>query len=165
MAKASAVVFDLDGTLACLPVNWEALFEEFKRIMQVDSVRPLVETVSRVDERTKRALFVAWDKAEIAIFQQVTSCGEGLQLYHEFADRSKALVTLQGKAVVKLLLERFNWSFDVVITREETLFRTEQLLMAAGRLNHPITDVLFIGNAESDEAAAAKVGCLFRKVK
>ncbi len=162
---ASAVAFDLDGTLACLPINWEALFEEFKRIMQVDSVRPLVDTVSHADERTKRLIFAAWDKAEIAIFQQVTSCGEGLQLYQEFADKPKALVTLQGKAVVDQLLEKFSWNFDVVITREDSLFRTEQLIMAARMLNLPVTDILFIGNAESDEAAAAKVGCPFRKVK
>jgi HAD superfamily hydrolase (TIGR01549 family) len=160
----SAAVFDLDGTLICLPINWDTLFDEFKRIMHVDVVRPLVDTVGRVDGKTKHEVFAAWDKAEIAIFESATFCGEGMRLYKENAEKPKALVTLQGKAVVKLLLEKFGLSFDLVLTREDSLFRVEQLQMAAEQLKVPAKEVLFVGNADTDAAAAAKVGCIFRKV-
>jgi HAD superfamily hydrolase (TIGR01549 family) len=161
----AAAVFDLDGTLACLPVDWETLFEDLKRVMHADTVRPLVDTVSRLDEKTRLEVFAAWDKAEVAIFESATTCGEGMQLYREFAGKPKALVTLQGKAVVTLLLERFGLSFDVVVTREDSLFRAEQLLMAAEKLKVPPKNLLFVGNADSDAAAAKKVGSQFQRVK
>ena len=161
----AAAVFDLDGTLACLPVNWGALFEELKRVMHADTVRPLVDTVSRLDGKTRVEVFAVWDRAEVAIFQSATACGEGMRLYREFAGKPKALVTLQGKAVVTLILEKFGLSFDVVVTREDSLFRAEQLLMAAKKLKVPPKNLLFVGNADSDAAAAQKVGCQFQRIK
>ena len=161
----AAAVFDLDGTLVCLPVDWEALFEDLKRVMRVDSVRPLVDSVSRVDEKTRLEVFAVWDTAEVAIFESATACGEGMQLYREFTGKPKALVTLQGKAVVTLLLEKFGLAFDLVVTREDSLFRAEQLLMAAEKLKVPPKNLLFVGNADSDVAAAQKLGCQFQRVK
>jgi HAD superfamily hydrolase (TIGR01549 family) len=161
----SAAAFDLDGTLACLPVNYEALFAEFKRIMHVDVVRPVVDTVSQLDGKTRQEVFAAWDKAELAIFENATSCGEGIHLYHELTGKPKALVTLQGKAVVLFILKKFGLSFDVVVTREDSLFRAEQLKIVAEKLDVPVQDLLFIGNADSDVAAAQEVGCQFQRVK
>jgi phosphoglycolate phosphatase-like HAD superfamily hydrolase len=88
-----------------------------------------------------------------------------MKLYREFAGKPKALVTLQGKAVVTLILKKFGLSFDVVVTREDSLFRAEQLLMAAEKLKVPVGDLLFVGNADTDAAAAQKVGCQFQRVK
>lgn len=161
----SAVIFDLDGTLLCLPINWEVLFEEFKQIMHIDVVRPIVETVSKVDEKTKQEVFAAWDKAEIAIYGSATRCEEGAKLYEEIGNKPKALVTLQGRAVVKLILERYDLSFDAIVTREDSLFRTEQLRIAAEKLKIPIQEVLFVGNADNDEQAALKAGCNFVRVR
>jgi HAD superfamily hydrolase (TIGR01549 family) len=161
----AAAVFDFDGTLACLPVDWEGLFEDLKRIMHVDNVRPLVDSVSRLDEKTRLEVFAVWDKAEVSIFESATACGEGMRLYREFAGKPKALVTLQGKAVVTLILEKFGLAFDVVVTREDSLFRAEQLLMAAEKFKVPPQKMLFVGNADSDAAAAKKVGCQFHRVK
>ena len=161
----AATVFDLDGTLACLPINWEELFEELKGIMHVDVIRPLVDVVSRVDEKTRKEVFAAWDIAELAIFEKVTICGEGMKLYQESKGKPKALVTLQGKKVVKIIMERFGLSFDAVVTREDSLSRAEQLTIVSEKLKVPIKEILFVGNADSDEAAAKKVGCQFLRVK
>jgi HAD superfamily hydrolase (TIGR01549 family) len=162
--QAKAAIFDLDGTLVCLPIDWEELFAEFRRVMHVDTVRPLVDTVARIDGKTRLKVFASWDKAEIAIFESSTACGEGIKLYKENVGKPKALVTLQGKAVVKLLLKKFGLSFDVVLTREDSLFRAKQLQMAAEKLNVPMKEVLFVGNADTDAAAAAQVGCMFQRV-
>jgi phosphoglycolate phosphatase-like HAD superfamily hydrolase len=133
--------------------------------MHVDVVRPVVDTVSQLDGKTQQEVFAAWDKAELAIFENATACGEGMQLYRELAGKPKALVTLQGKAVVLLILKKFGLSLDVVVTREDSLFRAEQLMMAAKKLKVPIQDLLFVGNADSDATAAQKVGCHFQRVK
>src|SRR5512139_2586479 len=136
----SDAIFDLDGTLLCLPINWDKLFEEFKQIMHVDVVRPIVDTLSKADEKTRREVFAAWDKAETSVFAGAKPCAEGMQLYREYQNTPIALVTLQGRAVIKLILKKFELSFDVVVTREDSLFRAEQLKLTAEKLKFPLKE-------------------------
>lgn len=160
-----AVVLDLDGTLVQLPIDYEALFEEFKRIMRVNEVRPIVDTVSRVDGNTRAMVFKAWDRAELAIMGKITVNEEGMKIYREFSDKPKALVTLQGKKVVEAILNQLGLKFDFIVTREDSLFRVNQLTKAISLLSAYAKNVLFVGNTQSDADAAEKVGCQFRKVK
>ena len=160
-----AVVFDLDGTLVDLPVDYERLFAEFKEIMHVHEVRPVVDTVSKVvDEKIRALVFAAWDRAELAVLDEVSVNGDGMRIYQANANKHRALVTLQGKAVVDAIVKRFGLLFDVVMTREDSLFRVDQLSKAVEQLNLNILDVLFVGDAESDAVAAAKLGCQFLKI-
>jgi HAD superfamily hydrolase (TIGR01549 family) len=161
----TAAIFDLDGTLVCLPINWEALFDELKRIMRLDVVRPLVDVISQADAQTRLEVFAAWDRAELAVVKDITPCAEGMAAYKEQAGKPRALVTMQGKKAVKAILGPFGLHFDVVITREDSISRAEQLLMAAEKLGVSVVQVLFVGNTDSDTAAAEKVGCSFRRVK
>jgi HAD superfamily hydrolase (TIGR01549 family) len=160
-----AVVFDLDGTLVNLPINYEELLGEFKEIMRVENVRPLVDTVSRVDDETRKRVFRAWDKAELAVSAKITVNDEGMKVYREYAEKPKALVTLQGRKVVDAVVARFGLAFDVVVTRENSLFRAEQLRTAAEKLGLQMENVLFVGNADGDAVAAEKVDCQFLRVK
>jgi phosphoglycolate phosphatase-like HAD superfamily hydrolase len=160
-----AVVFDLDGTLLWLPIDYEALFEEFKRIMRVNEVRPLVDAVSGANGKTRELVFKAWDKAEKAVSGRVTVNEAGMETYRKFVSKPKALVTLRGKAIAKAILKQFNLTFDFVVTREDALFRVAQLTKAISLLGFEPKNVLFIGNTEGDTAAAEKVGCQFLRIK
>ncbi len=160
----AAVVFDLDGTLIDLPLDWEGLFAEFKVIMRTDNVRPVAETVSKLYAETQRQVFEAWDKAELAVSEKSTANAKGMAVYREYPDTPKALVTLQGKKAVQIIVAKFGLRFEVVLTREDSLSRKEQLAFAAEKLNVPVKDLLFVGNADSDADAAAKVGCQFLRV-
>ena len=160
-----AVIFDLDGTLVDIPINYERLFEEFKRIMKTDNVRPLLDAISKTNGATRKRVFKAWNKAELAILEKISSKTAGLKIYQENADKRKALVTLQGRTIVDAVLERFQLSFEVVVTREETLSRANQLLKAIKQLDFRNLDVLFVGNTDGDAIAASKVGCQFLRVE
>ncbi len=160
-----AVIFDFDGTLVRLPIDYEALFNEFKRIMGVASVRPLVETILRVDEKTRETIFRAWDRAELAIVEEVTVNAEGMGFYRMFEDKRKGLVTLQGKAIVAEIAKRHGLVFDFILTREDSLFREEQLTKAISLLNVEPRNALFVGNSDSDASAAEETGCQFQRVK
>ncbi|HLC00461.1 MAG TPA: HAD hydrolase-like protein [Candidatus Bathyarchaeia archaeon] len=159
-----AVVFDLDGTLVRLPIDYDRLFAEFSQIMRVSNVRPLVDTVSRVDGKTRALVFAAWEKAELAVEKDISANEEGMKIYKTHADNRKALVTLQGKAIVEAILRQFDLSFDVVVTREDAFVRVDQLEKAIGKLNVNIRNVLFVGNTDGDSAAAEKLGCHFLKI-
>ena len=160
-----AVVFDLDGTLVDIPIDYEDLFEEFKRIMRTDNTRPLADVISRVDAETREIIFKTWEKVELASIDRISLKPAGSKIYQEHANKRRALVTLQGKAIVDAILDRFKLSFEVLVTREDTLFRSDQLLKAIKQLEVNKRNVLFIGNTEGDENAASEVGCRFIKVK
>jgi phosphoglycolate phosphatase-like HAD superfamily hydrolase len=53
----------------------------------------------------------------------------------------------------------------LVITREDSLSRVEQLKIAAEKLAVQTQNILFIGNTNEDMLAAKTVGCQFMRVK
>lgn len=159
-----AVIFDLDGTLIRLPVDYERLFQEFSKIMNTVNARPLTKTISRLDEETKKKVFEVWDEAELAALVGMTVNDEGIALYKKFPEKPKALVTMQGKALVRTVLERLGLSFNLVITREHCLDRAEQLKIAAEKLKTPFQNILFIGNTDDDSLTAKMVRCKFLRV-
>lgn len=160
-----AVIFDLDGTLIHLPIDYNKLFREFGKIMKTDNVRPLTRTISRLDERARKQLFKAWDRAEVEALAGMKSNDEGIALYKKFSEKPRVLVTMQGKALVQTVLERLGLSFNLVITRENSLDRAEQLKTAAEKLRTPLPNILFIGNTDEDRLTAKMVSCQFLRVR
>ena len=160
-----AVIFDLDGTLIHLPIDYEKLFQEFKKITQVDNVHPLVDAISRLDKNTQQQVFRVWGKAELAAATNITINKEGMKIYKSFSQKPKALVTMQGEAVVKNILAQLKLSFNITVTREDSLNRKEQLEKAAEKLKAKFESILFVGNTENDSWTAEKVGCQFLKIK
>ena len=160
-----AVVFDLDGTLVNLPINWENLFEEIRGITGKQKVRPLTEVVASLDEETLKKALEAWDRFELASCPNITLHEEGMNEYRKYAEKRKGLVTLQGKKIVNFILERFNLDFEVILTREDSLSRNEQLKLIIQKLNVPRRNMLFLGNAKTDALAAKEIGCNFKQIK
>jgi HAD superfamily hydrolase (TIGR01549 family) len=161
----AAVIFDLDGTLIDLPIDYTKLLEEFRKITKTDITHPITKAISRLNDHTKEKVFEAWDKAEFNVLNDVTPKTEGMNLYKQFSPKPKGLVTMQGKAFVQDLLEPLGLRFDFIFTRENSLDRAEQLKLAAKKLGVQFPSVLFIGNTEDDELAAKKAGCQYRGVK
>jgi HAD superfamily hydrolase (TIGR01549 family) len=160
-----AVVFDLDGTLANVPIDYEKLFEEFRKIMNMGNVRPLADTVSKVNAQIRKKVFKAWDAAELTASKKIIFNEEGIEVYRKFTDKPKALVTMQGKSVVKIVLKKAGLAFKFIVTREDTLSRVKQLEKAAKSLDVYHKDMLFVGNTDNDSSAAEKLGCQFLKIE
>ena len=160
-----AVIFDLDGTLINLPIDYEKLFEEFSETAKIDDAHPITKIISKLDEKTKKKIFKIWDKTEASAWKEGTIKREGMTLYKKFSKEPKALVTMQGKTLVQSIIESLKLSFDVVVTREDSLDRTEQLKIAARKLGVSLRDILFIGNTEGDSVAAKNLECGFLRVE
>jgi HAD superfamily hydrolase (TIGR01549 family) len=160
-----AVIFDLDGTLIDLPIDYAKLLEKFRRITKTDITHPITKAISRLDDHAKEKVFKAWDKAELAVLNDITPKTEGINLYKQFSPKPKGLVTMQGKAFVQSVVELLGLRFSFIFTRENSLSRIEQLKLAAQKLGVQFPNVLFIGNTEDDELAAKRVGCKYRGVK
>lgn len=160
-----AVVFDLDGTLIHLPIDYERLFREFSRIMKKTDVHPLAEAIAKLDEKAKKEIFEVWEASELVALTDMTVNDKGTALYKKFLKKPKALVTLQGRTLVKSVLKRLNLSFNFVVTRENCLNRVGQLKIAAEKLEAQFQNILFVGNTDDDFLAAKKVRCQFLRVK
>jgi HAD superfamily hydrolase (TIGR01549 family) len=161
-----AAVFDLDGTLLDLPINYPRLVEKFKQLMGVDEVRPILKTVAQIkDPQVLRQVFDSWTSFELEIIDKVTMHEEGMQLYRRHRGLPKALVTMQGKETLQKICQKFDLQFDVMFTREDSFNRAEQLKRAIAKLDFTPPDVLFVGNMDNDQAAAKQVGCQFTRVK
>jgi HAD superfamily hydrolase (TIGR01549 family) len=159
-----AVIFDLDGTLIELPMDYEWLFKEVKRILETEKARPLSITVAKASTRQRKEIFKIWDEIELAALSKVTRVDEGTETYLEYSSKPKALVTMQGKAMTQAILQQFSLSFKSIITREHSLDRTKQLEIAMQKLEVPNHNILFVGNENHDEQAAERMGCRFRRV-
>jgi HAD superfamily hydrolase (TIGR01549 family) len=160
-----AVIFDLDGTLIHLPIDYEKLFQEFKKIMHTGNIQPVTEVISKLDKNTQQKVFRVWKKAEITAAANITINKQGIEIYKRFSQKPKALVTMQGKTVVKNILAQLELSFNFAVTREDSLNRTEQLENAAEKLKTRLGNILFVGNTENDSQAAQAVGCQFLRIK
>jgi HAD superfamily hydrolase (TIGR01549 family) len=159
-----AVIFDLDGTLINLPIDYDRLFQELGKIMKTKEVRPITTTVARLDEKTKKKAFEVWESIELDAFEKMTVNDEGMDLYRRFSDKPKALVTMQGITLTQNVFESLGLSFDSVITRADSLNRREQLELAAKKTGKTLRDTLFVGNTDEDAHAAEEAGCRFLKV-
>jgi phosphoglycolate phosphatase-like HAD superfamily hydrolase len=161
-----AVIFDLDGTLLDLPINYPAMYKKFSELTGITEIKPILKTVTQIkDQKILRQVLDAWTDFEIVIINKIIVHDEGMQLYRQYTKQPKALVTMQGKETVQKICQKFNLQFDTVFTREDSFNRVEQLKMAITKLGFIPSDILFIGNMEHDENAAKQVKCQFIKVK
>jgi HAD superfamily hydrolase (TIGR01549 family) len=161
-----AIIFDLDGTLFDLPINYSALYKKVSEILGVAEIDSLLKTVIQIeDESVLRKVFDAWSSFELDIIDKVTVHIEGMKFYNQHIKLPKALVTMQGKETIHRISKKFNLQFNAIFTREDSLNRAEQLKMAAIKLGFTLPDTLFIGNIDNDENAAKQVKCQFIRVK
>lgn len=160
-----AAIFDLDGTLVDLPIDYRALYAEFRKIMGTTNIQPITKTVAALNTALRGRVFEAWTAAENAILPKMTIVKEGMALYEQHGNVPKALVTMQAAKTVERVLAVTHLFFQVVVTREDSLDRATQIRVAVKRLGMRPEDVIVIADRESDRIAAKKVGCAFKSVK
>jgi phosphoglycolate phosphatase-like HAD superfamily hydrolase len=159
-----AVIFDFDGTLIHLPLDYDRLFQEIRRILETDNVRPLLKVLAMTNATERKRVFKIWDSIELETLPHVTLIDEGMKLYREHARKPRALVTMQGIPFVQAALLKFELSFNATATREDGLDRVKQLELVRQKLGVQFGSILFVGNKDYDQATANEVRCQFRKV-
>jgi len=160
-----AVIFDLDGTLVHIPIDYDALEKEFQKMIGETKLKPITEKIAKLEESKRRKIFKVWTKAELEALPNLAINEEGMRLYRKFSEKKLALVTMQGKTTVERILRTLDLSFEVIITRENSLNRAEQIKTALKKLGLKPAEVLMVGDRESDRASSEKVGCKFVKVE
>jgi len=158
-------IFDLDGTLFTIPVDWTSVRRELSSITgeQIEGTPLFLRVQQLVAGRPalREKLFSTIDSYELRVAGMARPLpGASELLYSLFEVAKIALVTMQGKRVCDEILRRHRVSdlFEVVVTREDSMDRAVQLDAALDRLGARPREALFIGDRANDVASARKVG-------
>lgn len=161
----AAYLFDLDGTLFTIPVDWAKVREDvgkmtgepfgaspfFQRVEQLSSVRPSL----------KEPLFAMIDSHELKAVAGTVPLDGAVELLSSLSKAAKlGLVTMQGTSACDRILGRHRLGelFDAIVTRENSMDRAAQLgevlkLMGAGP-----RETLFTGDRLNDVICGRRVG-------
>ncbi|QQG48928.1 MAG: HAD family hydrolase [archaeon] len=164
-ARFGAFVFDLDGTLVRLPVDWDAVRARLKALFETDSAFvPLFESLKEhlALEPGKRTLaFGVVDEAEAKAAAACEPVGGALELVKKLGAKSSVgLVTMQGRRAVDRIAEDHGLvhAFAARATREDSLDRAEQLGLVLQKMSATAAGTLFVGDRANDAVAGRKAG-------
>jgi phosphoglycolate phosphatase-like HAD superfamily hydrolase len=171
-SKAKYVVFDMDGTLVSLPVEWDKVrsdlrrltgtsldfnpfFLDFQTIVAKDPglFAPMLKIIDDYESKA-----VPGAKLEPGTIEALASLSKVAKL---------SLVTMQGRACSLAVLERFGIGkfFASRFSREDSMDRATQLGMALMSLGAEKDKSFFVGDRINDLRAARAVGVRFVMIR
>jgi len=161
----AAYIFDLDGTLFTIPVDWDKVREEVGKMAGAPvGNTPLfqkVEQLVSIHPSMRETLFAMLDQHELkAVVGASPLTGAVELLSHLSKDAKLGLVTMQGTAACDKVLGRHRLGelFDVLVTREDSLDRAVQLGIALRSLGSSPKETLFTGDRLNDIICGRRAG-------
>ncbi len=169
---AKAFVFDLDGTLATIPVDWDAVRQRLKVVTGMkEELKPIFPKIGEVIARQpelRGLIFSTIEEFEMRAVPRSRLYEGAYALLFALAGRSVVtLVTMQGRRSALKVLEMFDLEqfFTQCFTREDSLDRATQVEMALSSMRADKSSSVFVGDRLNDLNAAKKVGIPFVLVR
>lgn len=160
--KIKGIIFDLDGVLvkSCLDFNLIS-----REIFGSQEKKPVLESINNIKDLEKKAQ--AWkilDKHEekAAFSCRLTRGTAELLKFLEQKEIKKSIVTRNSKKSICTVLNRFNLSFDGIISREDAPPKPakEPVLLACRQMELSPKEVIFLGDYEFDMISGRKAGVI-----
>ncbi len=166
--RVKLAVFDLDGTLAHLPIDWDELRARVREFMGTDHplkpLGPSIPVAAGENKELEERAFKIVEEAELEAAREAKPDPELRAALEELksAGAKLALVTLQARRPALTALEGLGVGdlFDLVITREDSLSREEQLRMVLQRLRVKPGEAAMVGDLPWDAEAGRRLGCI-----
>jgi len=159
-----AVVFHLDGTLVDIPIDYKKLYKKVEKLAKVHKNEGLTKILQTISKEERMKAFEVWNNEELQALPKMTINEKGMKLYKAYSNKPLILVTLQGRQITTLILKKLKLKFQLVITREYSPDRAEQIRIAIKKLKINPTKALIIGDRESDAKAAQQMGYQFLRI-
>lgn len=159
MRKLKGVLFDLDGVIVENMLDFKRISEQIFGEVKF----PLLENISQIkdEEEKKRAHFILNAHEQRAANR--CQLKEGINQVIKFLDRyniKKGVITRNSRNSVSVIVHRFNFRFDALISREDAPPKPakEPVILACKKMNLPPTHVLLLGDYKFDMMAGKKAG-------
>ncbi len=161
-----ALIFDLDGTIIKLNVNWGALRYLAMKQGLIKPWQSLNEALFHYIRQKDLELFNELNdlikEYELKAVDKLRFDKELWELFSHIykMDLKLGIVSKQSRDIIVRVLEKLRLEefFSSVIGREDALIRETQITLHLQRFNMDPDDALFIGNTLLDIASAARAG-------
>ena len=162
------IIFDLDGTLIKLPINYDILQSNLKFFFNTsENLKPLIPTIielSKNDQNKIKNAFSLICKEEILASKNFKVMNDAVEVLKFLKSKNLilCLVTMQCRTALKEILYKMNISdlFDFMISRDENYDRFEQIKNSLKHISLNSSEVLVVGDRIHDVESAKKAGCV-----
>ncbi len=163
------VIFDLDGTLIELPIDYQSLKNELTGAIKIQ-FQNIFPTVKTLDVEGKKQAFEIIDRYERDAVNKMKIKDGAVKIISELKAKRKSIsiVTMQGPVAEDIVrIMKVDKLIDFIVTRKDSLERKEQISMILKKYKASPTTSTVIGDKEADYIAALELGCkgfLVRKI-
>ena len=157
-----AVIFDLDGVLINSPLDFNIISREIFGVVDSQPILEKIEALGNEEEKM-RAHQILEGHEKKASFRAELTCGvRELFTFLEKRQIKKAVVTRNSRQTVKIVSEKFGFSFDVIVTRQDAPPKpsAEPILLACRKMKVSPQATLFLGDYEFDMLSGWRAGVL-----
>lgn len=152
-----AVIFDVDGTLVILPIDWNRIVSEVRRISN-GSAKTFLGFIARY-HGTEKFWYIhkLLEEEELRAIEDMKILDNAPSYVTNLCNVKKVgFVTMQSRKAAEEILRRLGLAkcVDVLVTREDAPTRAIQLSIALNRLDVEPSTTLFIGDKIGDAIAA-----------
>jgi phosphoglycolate phosphatase len=171
LGSFDAIVWDLDGTLVRLAVDWDRVTDDVAEVFESAGIAPDDRTLWELMNAAGSVGLRSEVEAVVAEYER-TGAQESDRL--RLADAvgrvdAEAVCSLNCAAACRVALDAHGLgsSIDAVVGRDTVPAQKpdpEPLLEALRRLDVPPSDAVFVGDSESDGETADRAGVAFRHV-
>ena len=160
-------IFDLDGTIIDLPINWTEVKEKIKKILKTDHpLTPLIPSIEEVatNSELRKKIYRAIDYEEMKVVEKLKFDQDIARVFEKLkkVNLRLALVTLQGRKPAIEALKRLNIYkyFDLVISRDEDKNREKQIQRALRTMGMEPSQSMVVADKLRDMLIAKRLGCV-----
>ncbi len=170
--KAKFAVFDMDGTLISLPVEWDKVRSDLRRLTGTSlEFNPFFldfQNIVAKDPSMFAPMMKVVDDYEAKAVPGAKLEPGALEALTALSKRAKvSLVTMQGRSCSTAILDRFGIGkfFASKFSREDSMDRVTQLGMALKSMGAQNDKAFFVGDRINDLNAARMVGVRFVMIR
>lgn len=162
------IVFDLDGTLIQLLIDYQKIQKNLKEFFHVSNeLKPLIPTIIKLSKNNQNKIKISFDlicKEEILASDNFKTMTNALEILKFLKSKniSLCLVTMQCKDALGKILQKLQIPdlFDSVISRDESFDRQKQIELSLKNIILEPSEVLVVGDRIHDIESAKKIGCI-----
>ena len=162
------IVFDLDGTLIQLPINYKKIQKNLKQLFNTsNNLTPLIPTIIKLSQNDPEKVKTSFNlicEEEILASKNFKIMDNAIEIlkFIKSKNLSLCLVTMQCQNALEKIIADLQISnlFDSIISRDISVDRQKQIELSLEKIDLMPSEVLVIGDRLHDVESGKKIGCM-----